>query len=412
MSGGGASGSGWVKALVLGLVLVGVAQGLHHFGVGSVWLFASLLAIGGLLVVFGSCEAMIVSVEGIGERAGWNGFVAGTMAGLASNLPEVVMLGFVLAAAPRVGFIVEVITLHVGALAFGIYSALLPHDKRGFARLPEPLVQLSTDLYATAAGTFLATGLVMLCMRAFEAGEHGGSGLSTTDLYVLAGVLLAIEAVAMVRLVQRFSGASGERPADGDLEQEDDYRPPKVVREHREPPALSRIVGFGLLGVFTSVVGGHAVGDFADILVHGVEAAGYPEMVGPILLSVFSCTGGYVMIATARDLDPVEGGSGRREAELGRDGGHVRHLRPDAQLPRHARLSRALPLIDDRGGSAPSSVGPHVSWGSPASSGVVSSPTSSAAVSSLASSFAARARLAARRRLRSLLRSASLRSSR
>ena len=242
---------------------------------------------------------MIVSVEGIGERAGWDGFVAGTMAGLASNLPEVVMLGFVLAAAPRVGFIVEVITLHVGALAFGIYSALLPHDKRGFARLPEPLVQLSTDLYATAAGIFLATGLVMLCMRAFEAGEHGGSGLSTTDLYVLAGVLLAIEAVAMVRLVQRFSGASGERPADGDLEQEDDYRPPKVVREHREPPALSRIVGFGLLGVFTSVVGGHAVGDFADILVHGVEAAGYPEMVGPILLSVFSCTGGYVMIATA-----------------------------------------------------------------------------------------------------------------
>ena len=299
MSGGGASGSGWVKALVLGLVLVGVAQGLHHFGVGSVWLFASLLAIGGLLVIFGSCEAMIVSVEGIGERAGWDGFVAGTMAGLASNLPEVVMLGFVLAAAPRVGFIVEVITLHVGALAFGIYSALLPHDKRGFARLPEPLVQLSTDLYATAAGIFLATGLVMLCMRAFEAGEHGGAGLSTTDLYVLAGVLLAIEAVAMVRLVQRFSGASGERPADGDLEQEDDYRPPKVVREHREPPALSRIVGFGLLGVFTSVVGGHAVGDFADILVQGVEAAGYPEMVGPILLSVFSCTGGYVMIATA-----------------------------------------------------------------------------------------------------------------
>jgi len=299
MSGGGASGSGWVKALVFGLVLVGAAQGLHHFATVPVWLFAALLAIGGLLVVFGSCEAMIVSVEGIGERAGWNGFVAGTMAGLASNLPEVVMLGFVLAAAPRVGFIVVVLTLHVGALAFGIYSALLPHDKRGFARLPEPLVKLSTDLYATAAGIFLATGLMMLCMRAFSAGAHDGFGLSTTDLYVLAGVLAGIEVVAIVRLVQRFSGASGERAADGDLEQEDGYRAPKQVKEHASPPTTGRIVAFGLVGIVTSVVGGHAVGDFADILVHGVEAAGYPEMVGAIMLSAFSCTGGYVMIATA-----------------------------------------------------------------------------------------------------------------
>ncbi|NOY94041.1 MAG: hypothetical protein GXP55_22895 [Deltaproteobacteria bacterium] len=288
-----------MKALAIGLVLLGVAQGTHHFELGPGWLFATLLAIGGLLVVFGSCEAMILSVEGMGERAGWNGFVAGTMAGLASNLPEVVMLGFVLVAAPRIGFIVVILTLHVGALAFGVYSGLLPHDKRGFARLPEPLVKLSTDLYAAAAGVFLATGLLMLCLRAFSAGAHEGLGLGPTDLYVISAVLLAIEVVAIVRLVKRFSGASGERAADGDLEQMDGYKAPKQEEPPHDPPTTAHIAGFGILGVITSVIGGHAVGEFADILVRGVEAAGYPEMIGAILLSVFSCTGAYVMIATA-----------------------------------------------------------------------------------------------------------------
>ena len=52
------------------------------------------------------------------------------------------MLGFVIAAEPRVAFVVVALTLHVGAMAFGIYSGLLPRDETGHARLPEPLVKL------------------------------------------------------------------------------------------------------------------------------------------------------------------------------------------------------------------------------------------------------------------------------
>ena len=54
-----------------------------------------------------------------------------------------------------------------------------------------------------------------------------------------------------------------------------------------------------MLGVGTSVVGGHAVGDFAQILVAALHDAGYSEMVGALLLSVFACAGAYAMIATA-----------------------------------------------------------------------------------------------------------------
>lgn len=303
MAVGGGGGTAWIKALVVGGVLIGGASWLEHSGLGPPWVAAALLAVGGLLVVFGSCESMIKAVEGIGRRLDWNQFVAGTMAGLASNIPEVVMLGFVLAATPRVGFIVVMMTLHVGAMAFGIYSGLLPRDATGHAKLPVPLVKLSTDLYAAAAAVFLVTGALMVCLNVFDAGQHDGEGFGTVDLYVLGGSLLFIELVAVVRLVQRFSedrdvdhlddvAAAYEASAGVDADHLDDG-------PEEEVPTIGSIVFHGLVGIVTSVVGGHAVGEFAHVLVTSLTGAGYSEMVGALILSIFACAGAYVMIATA-----------------------------------------------------------------------------------------------------------------
>lgn len=280
---GSGEGRGWLYKIVGGGAVVAVGMFGHH--ALPLWLAATCLGLGGLSVVFGSCEVMIKSVQGIGQRVGWNPFVAGTMAGLASNVPELVMLGFVLAAAPRVGFIVTCLTLHVGALAFGLYSGFLPRDATGHARLPEPLVKISTDLFAAAAGVFLGTGLVMLMLRTFSAGEHGGEGLGSADLYVLGGSLLFVQVVATLELVKRFSTNEQEEAHDG---------PPPVP-----PPSWSTIAGFGAIGLATSVLGGHAVGDFADILVAALDEAGYPEMVGALLLSVFASAGAFAMIVTS-----------------------------------------------------------------------------------------------------------------
>ena len=59
------------------------------------------------------------------------------------------------------------------------------------------------------------------------------------------------------------------------------------------------LILIGVLGIVTSVIGGHAVGEFADILVKSLTARGYSEMVGAIVISVFACSGAYLMIATA-----------------------------------------------------------------------------------------------------------------
>jgi hypothetical protein len=295
---GSSEGNGWVKKLVGGGAVVGAAalgpRVLGHDAI-PVWLHALALGVGGLAVVFGSCEAMIKSVEGVGRRLGWNPFVAGTMAGLASNVPELVMLGFVLAAAPRVGFIVTCLTLHVGALVLGIYSGFLPRDQTGHARLPEPLVKINTDLFAAAAGVFLGAGLVMIMLRAFGAGDHGGEGLGVADLAVIGTALLLVQVVATVELVRRFSGK--DESADGS---KSDAAGPASDDGAVEPlPGWGAIAGFGAIGLVASVVGGHAVGDFADLLVEGLAARGYAEMVGALLLSVFASAGAFAMIITS-----------------------------------------------------------------------------------------------------------------
>lgn len=293
--GGGGEGKTWIGILAAGVVLCGAGYGLEHAEAGPFWLAVGCLAVGGLAVVFGSVEAMIKSVEGIGQRLGWNQFVAGTIAGLASNLPEIVMLGFVVAASPRVAFVVVTLTLHVNALTFGVYSGLLPRDETGGARLPAALVKISTDLYAAGGGVFLATGSLMMVMTEFSTDDHGGQGLGPWDLIVIGVSLIAVQGVATTQMVKRFSkDEDAQDPPEATETETEEPATPKA-----DPPSWGAIAGWGLLSAVTSLLGGHAVGDFADSLVAGLEAAGYPEMIGAIILSIFAGAGAYVMIASA-----------------------------------------------------------------------------------------------------------------
>ena len=120
--------------------------------------------------------------------------------------------------------------------------------------------------------------------------DRGGEALGVVDLWVLGVCLLLVQVVATSQMIKRFS-----KPTAGSEEEvghEDDA-------PDEPPPSWLSIAGYGLLGAVTSLLGGHAVGDFADALVDGLNAAGYPEMVSAILLSLFAGAGAYVMIATA-----------------------------------------------------------------------------------------------------------------
>ena len=287
MSDGAHENKHWLWLLIGGLLLIIVAT---FFIPPHGWLHGILLGVGGLVVVFASSEMMIKAVDGYAKRTKMNSFVAGTMGGLSSNVPELVMLGFVLAATPRIGFIVTVLTLHVGAAAFGLYCGALPRDVEGNASLPKPLVGLSTDLYAAAAGVFFSLGAIMLLMKAFGTGATEGAALSTTDLYVFGVILLAIQAVAITRLVKRFSGEHVPESVD-DV--------PVEMEANEKLMSVSAIIAFSVAGLVVSVIGGHSVGEFASVLVERLSAAGYSEMLGAVILSVFAAAGAFVMIGTA-----------------------------------------------------------------------------------------------------------------
>lgn len=296
MSGGGGGGGRWKQILAAGAVGCGIAYAIEHFHVavpGAVTI--ALLAVAGLAMIFGSCEAMIECVEGVGERLSWNEFVAGTMAGLASNVPEVIMIGFVVKAEPRVAFVVTCLTLHVNAMVFGVYSGLLPTDDSGHAQLPEAIVKLGADLLALAAGLFLAIGMLMLTMRVFATGDHRGEGLGALDLYVIGGGMLIVQVVSTREMLKRFAAADEQKKAS---------LPPKSKaseeeEETKKKTSTGKILVLGLVGIGGSFLGGHAVGDFADGIVKALSTRGYPEMVGAIIVSFFSGVASYAMIASA-----------------------------------------------------------------------------------------------------------------
>lgn len=285
MAGGGGEHS-WKWMLGCGGVGIAAGMGLEHSHAAPGWAVGGMLALGGLSVVFGACETMIRAVEGIGDRLGWSPFVAGTMAGLASNLPEIVMIAFIVAADPRLAFVMTALTLQVGALAFGGYCLVLPKGDGG-ASMPAPLIGLSTDLYASAGTILLALGFMMVMMRVFPGPRT--HGLDASDLYLIGFLLLAVQCVAVTRLVQRFSG---------DTEAAEEEANEKAIEEIGEQERMSTgaIAGFGLVGMIASVIGGHAVGDFAEMLVAGLSAKGYSEMFGALVLSFFACAGVLVMI--------------------------------------------------------------------------------------------------------------------
>lgn len=279
----------WLWLMTIGLALIAIATFLvQSHGL----LLAILLGSGGLLVVFAASEMMIIAVDAYAKRQKINSFVAGTMAGLSSNIPELVMLAFILVATPRVGFIVTVLTLHVGAAAFGLYCGILPRDIEGDAHLPKPLVNLSTDLYAAAAGVFFSLGVIMMLMKVFsvDADDAVPAALNIADLYVFGAVLLTIQVVATTRLVKRFSGTHSPASID-DV--------PVSAGRHEKPMPIRTMLAFGIAGLGVSVIGGHSVGEFASVLVEELANAGYSEMFGAVILSVFASAGAFVMIGTA-----------------------------------------------------------------------------------------------------------------
>ncbi|HET6612123.1 MAG TPA: sodium/calcium exchanger protein [Kofleriaceae bacterium] len=286
---GGGGGTWWKWGLPAGIIVVALAVAAERAGVHQPILVNALLAIGGLVTIAGSCEVLILASGGLAGQMRWNDYVTGTIAGLASNVPEVVMIGFVVAADVRVAFVVTLLTLHINALVFSIFCVLMPRDEHGHARLPRAICLLGTDMLAFAAGLIITLGFLMVSMASFGTGAHAGEGLGTWDMVAIAVALLGVEVIYVTGLVRRFSGKSGEP--------EKDHAP--APDQARAKMSWGATLGFGALGAVGSLIGGHAVGDFADHLVIYLSSEGVSEMIGAILIAFLAGAASYILVTSA-----------------------------------------------------------------------------------------------------------------
>lgn len=285
---GGSGGTWWKWGLPVGIGIVAAAMAMEHFGPHWPLPVNAMLALGGLLTIAGSCEVMILAAVGLAGKLRWNEYVAGVIAGLASNLPEIAMLAFVVAADVRIAFVVTLLTLHINALVFSIFCVLMPRDERGHASLPKAISVLGTDMLACAAGLMIAMGFLMIAMSSFDAGGHAGEGLGLWDLVMIAAALLAVMVVYLRGLVRRFSGTSteaGAEQAEGGTT--------------RTSASWGMIAFYGALGSIGALIGGHAVGDFADNLVGFLRGEGYSEMIGAIVVAFLAGMPAYILVTSA-----------------------------------------------------------------------------------------------------------------
>jgi hypothetical protein len=265
----------WGWLLLAGLALVGVQAFAKIAGLTG----ASIETAGGLGLIAGSCEALILSTEGISARLGWNKFVGGTIAAVVSNIPEIALLGFFVAKDPTMAFVIGLMSVYTNSMAFAIYTVALPKDRRGAASIPPAIVRLGTDLLSFGGGLCLVLAGTMIVVHEFQSPVHT---IGVPELYIIGFALLAVFATFLIGLVRHFSVEENQSAEDhGD--------PP--------PPAMPALLGLMAIGVAGSFVGGHALSDLGDFIV--AAAPGLAPMQVALIMAIIAGIPTYIIVINA-----------------------------------------------------------------------------------------------------------------
>ncbi len=113
----------WATRLVLGFILWTAMYLLKQTDVVLPgWAHASTALIIGLIILQGTCGALITASERLAARLEWDHYVAGTVAEILSTLPELVVIAFLIPISPLTAFVVALVTIYNNALVFSVYS--------------------------------------------------------------------------------------------------------------------------------------------------------------------------------------------------------------------------------------------------------------------------------------------------
>jgi len=278
--------AGWQKLMLAGFGLWIVVTFGERLGFGENGIFlavegsvAFLQLITGIFILQGACEALVQSVERLGARLRWDGYVAGTMGEIVSTLPEFVVITFVVHTEPLAAFIIAVVTIYNNALIFSVYSFFLPKDRGGQYVMPLPITKAGTEVLIAGSGICLTIGLLMLGLRT----ETHKESLAWPDLIFTATVMFIIFGYYLHTLVKYYAGSGEEhRPAD-----------PHTLGH---PTDWKGILGLFFLGVLGAFLGGESVSGFAE---HALHTFKLPAVATGLALAFFAGISEYVIVYKA-----------------------------------------------------------------------------------------------------------------
>jgi len=281
----------WVKRMGLGFVLWLIVHGLQMTGIVlPAWSIAAFALLVGLIILQGSCEALVTASERLAAHLQWNHYVAGTVAEILSTLPELVVIAFIVPISPLTALVIALITIYNNALVFSLYSYFLPKDKQGKFLMPRPITEAGTQILTAGAAIGLILGLVMLT---FSANPHPKTSFHSIDLFIISIILFTIFGVYLYKLVRNYAKEEEEVRETLDLSPQEVELRLALVYKNVDSSPLPVIALLFVVGICGALLGGEQVAEFANI---AIKDLGLNDILTALILAGFAGMSEYVIL--------------------------------------------------------------------------------------------------------------------
>ena len=284
----------WQIAWIVGLAIVASVAILEEFSYLPHDIVAIAELIGGVLLIAGSCEAFVLSVEGISHNMHMTDYVSGIYASLAATIPELAVISFlILDGNYEMAWVLALATIFVNSIVFAAYTLFLPKDQDGNFKLPDAIMWVGSELLTVGAVISLAVGLSMILLQVFVAPTLPGGLMYFTfdELLMFGGCLIAVFIVYLYTITKYYGKC--------DPESED----PAVACKVHEPISKRTVGIFLFFAALGSLAGGEALAGFATFT---TETMGLNFIQAALFLVIFAGLPEYIIVASSHRKDEIE----------------------------------------------------------------------------------------------------------
>ncbi|MFW9807466.1 MAG: hypothetical protein ACFFFK_12125 [Candidatus Thorarchaeota archaeon] len=282
----------WQLAYLIGFVIIIAFLILDIIGIqiGENYVaYADL--IGGVLLIGGACEAFVISVEGIAHNYKMTDYVAGIYASLASTIPELSVIAFLLIGQKyELAWVLALATIFMNSLVFAIYTLILPKDENGNYKLPDAINWVGSELLSVGSVISLSVGLSMFMVFVFALENpllprH----LEAGELFVFGGALIGVY-IAYLYWITKYYGSDAGTDS---------------IEDHMQHHPLSRkMLGIYLLIASAgALLGGEALSGFAHFTTESLHLS---FIHAALLLVIFGGTPEYIIVASSHRKEQIE----------------------------------------------------------------------------------------------------------